>query len=33
MSLVIYNYLTREKEPFVPLVEGRVHVRVWAHRV
>lgn len=28
MSLVIYNYLTREKEPFVPLVEGRVHMYV-----
>ncbi|MCS7087216.1 MAG: cysteine--tRNA ligase [Thermoflexales bacterium] len=28
MSLVIYNYLKREKEPFVPVVEGRVHMYV-----
>ncbi len=28
MPLVVYNTLTRKKEPFVPLVEGRVHMYV-----
>ncbi|MGH2522022.1 MAG: cysteine--tRNA ligase [Anaerolineales bacterium] len=28
MTLVIYNTLTRKKEEFVPLVEGRVHLYV-----
>jgi cysteinyl-tRNA synthetase len=28
MPLVVYNTLSRQKEPFVPLVEGRVHLYV-----
>ncbi|MBO9361283.1 MAG: cysteine--tRNA ligase [Thermoflexus sp.] len=28
MSLVVYNFLTRRKEPFIPLHEGRVHMYV-----
>ncbi|MCS6774847.1 MAG: cysteine--tRNA ligase [Anaerolineae bacterium] len=28
MSLQIYNYLSRQKEPFKPVVEGRVHIYV-----
>jgi cysteinyl-tRNA synthetase len=28
MSLKVYNFLTRQKEEFVPLVEGRVHMYV-----
>jgi cysteinyl-tRNA synthetase len=28
MALIVYNSLTRKSEPFVPLVEGRVHMYV-----
>jgi cysteinyl-tRNA synthetase len=28
MALIVYNSLTRKSEPFVPLMEGRVHIYV-----